>query len=109
MQPRGRFASAWNLILRGVRCQIEEKKSYCKRRCPDRLWSTAQGRFSSSWVASTKEFIASLKEIQDWFTGFHVEEIELSIGFGAKDGLVTKLFVSFEGKAGCKIILKPNP
>ncbi|HKI76044.1 MAG TPA: hypothetical protein VKA28_02475 [Candidatus Bathyarchaeia archaeon] len=68
-----------------------------------------KGDFQAAGLPSTKEFIASLKEIQDWFTGFHVEEIELSIGFGAKDGLVTKLFVSFEGKAGCKIILKPNP
>ena len=29
-------------------------------------------------------------------------------GAAAKSGNITKLFVSFEGKGGCKIILKPD-
>ena len=41
--------------------------------------------------------------------GYRVEQIELWVeGIAESDG-VTKLFVSFDGWGGCKVILKPRP
>ena len=47
-------------------------------------------------------------DLKKWFKGYRVESIELNIEGAIKDGNITKLFVSFEGKDGCKIILKPE-
>jgi hypothetical protein len=54
------------------------------------------------------EFVAKVGDLKKWFKGYRVETIELNIEGAVKDGNITKLFVSFEGKCGCKIILKPD-
>ena len=54
------------------------------------------------------EFVAKVGDLKKWFKGYKVESIELNIEGAIKDGNITKLFVSFEGKGGCKIILKPE-
>jgi hypothetical protein len=53
------------------------------------------------------EFIAKVEDLKNWFKGYKVEVIELYIEGAVKEGNITKLFVSFEGKGGCKVILKP--
>jgi hypothetical protein len=54
------------------------------------------------------EFVAKVGDLKRWFRGYKIESIELNIEGAVKDGNFTKLFVSFEGKSGCKIILKPE-
>jgi hypothetical protein len=54
------------------------------------------------------EFVAKVGDLKKWFKGYKVESIELNIEGAIRDGNITKLFVSFEGKGGCKIILKPE-
>jgi hypothetical protein len=54
------------------------------------------------------EFVAKVGDLKKWFKGYKVESIELNIEGAIRDGNLTKLFVSFEGKGGCKIILKPE-
>jgi hypothetical protein len=54
------------------------------------------------------EFVTKVSDLKKWFKGYRVESIELNIEGAVKDGNITKLFVSFEGKGGCKIILKPD-
>jgi hypothetical protein len=52
-------------------------------------------------------FVTKVGDIKKWFKGYRVESIELSIEGAIKDGNITKLFVSFDGKTGCKITLRP--
>jgi RNase adaptor protein for sRNA GlmZ degradation len=54
------------------------------------------------------EFVTKVGDLKKWFKGYKVESIELNIEGAIKDGNIIKLFVSFEGKGGCKIILKPE-
>ena len=54
------------------------------------------------------EFVTKVGDMKKWFKGYKVESIELNIEGAFKDGNITKLFVSFEGRGGCKIILKPE-
>lgn len=54
------------------------------------------------------EFVTKVSDLKKWFKGYKVESIELNIEGAIKDGNITKLFVSFEGKGGCKIVLKPE-
>ncbi|HSF50161.1 MAG TPA: hypothetical protein VLA74_05300 [Nitrososphaeraceae archaeon] len=54
------------------------------------------------------EFVTKVSDLKKWFKGYKVETIELNIEGAVKDGNITKLFVSFEGKGGCKITLKPE-
>ena len=54
------------------------------------------------------EFVTKIGDLKKWFKGFKVESIELNVEGAVKDGNIIKLFVSFEGKSGCKIILKPE-
>jgi len=54
------------------------------------------------------EFVTKVGDLKKWFKGYKVESIELNIEGAVKDGNITKLFVSFEGRGGCKIILKPE-
>ncbi|MCP8312323.1 MAG: hypothetical protein L6N95_01220 [Candidatus Methylarchaceae archaeon HK01B] len=53
------------------------------------------------------KFAAKVSDIIKWFKGFKVESVELWIEGGIKEGGITKLFISFEGKGGCKVTLKP--
>lgn len=53
------------------------------------------------------EFVTKVSDLKEWFKGYKVDSIELNIEGAVRDGNITKLFVSFEGKGGCKIILKP--
>ena len=55
-----------------------------------------------------KSFATKLSQIDSWFDEYKVDSIELWIEGGVKEGEVTKLFVSFEGKGGCKVTLKPK-
>ena len=52
------------------------------------------------------KFVTKVSDLKKWFKGYKLNTIELIEG-AVKDVNVTKLFVSFEGKGGCKIILKP--
>jgi hypothetical protein len=54
------------------------------------------------------EFVTKVGDLKKWFKDYRVESIELNIEGGIRNGNVTKLFVSFEGKGGCKIVLKPE-
>jgi RNase adaptor protein for sRNA GlmZ degradation len=53
------------------------------------------------------EFVARVDDLKKWFKGYKVQTIELYIEGAIKDGNLTKLFVSFEGKGGCKVTLTP--
>lgn len=53
------------------------------------------------------KFVAKVRELEKWFKGYKVDTIELNIEGAVKDSNITKLFVTFEGKGGCKITLKP--
>ena len=52
--------------------------------------------------------IANLNEILEWFKGYKIDSIELSIEASGKTGNIVNLFVSAEGKGGMKITLKPK-
>ena len=54
------------------------------------------------------EFVTRITDLKKWFKGYKVDSIELNIEGAVKEGNITKLFVSFEGKGGCKITLKPE-
>ena len=56
----------------------------------------------------TEKFVTTLKGLTKLFKGFQIDTIELWLEGGAKTGKITELFVSAEGKGGCKITLKPN-
>ena len=51
---------------------------------------------------------AKLDEVLNWFKGYKVDSIELSIEASAKSGDIVSLFVSAEGKGGMKVTLKPK-
>jgi hypothetical protein len=53
------------------------------------------------------EFTVKVEDIEKWFKGYKVDTIELWIEGAIKEDKVTKLFVSSEGKGGCKATLKP--
>lgn len=55
-----------------------------------------------------KEFTSNLKGFEDWFSGYEIDTIELWIEGAVTSEGITKLFVSFEGKGGCKVTLKPS-
>ncbi|WP_458719744.1 hypothetical protein [Candidatus Nitrosocosmicus sp. R] len=54
------------------------------------------------------ELVANLSDLKDWFEGYKVDSIELYVEGAVTSGAITKLLVSFEGKGGCKITLKPQ-
>jgi hypothetical protein len=54
------------------------------------------------------EFVAKVGDLKKWFKGYKVESVEPNIEGVIKEGNITRIFVSFEGKGGCKIILKPD-
>jgi hypothetical protein len=49
------------------------------------------------------EFVTKVDDLKKWFKGYKVKSIELNIEGAVKDCNITKLFVSFEGRGGCKI------
>jgi len=53
------------------------------------------------------EFVTKVGDLKKWFKGYKVDVIELNIEGAVRDGNITKLFVSFEGRGGCKVTLKP--
>jgi len=55
-----------------------------------------------------KEFFVKTSDINKWFKDYEVKQIELWLEGGVTEGNLTKLFVSFEGKGGCKVTLKPK-
>lgn len=54
-----------------------------------------------------QKFITKVEDIIKWFKKYKVDSIELYIEGAAKSGNIIQLFVSFEGKGGCKVVLKP--
>jgi hypothetical protein len=58
--------------------------------------------------AEVQKFVAKVEDIIKWFKKYKVDSIELYIEGAAKSGNITQLFVSFEGKGGCKVVLKPT-
>ena len=55
-----------------------------------------------------KKFSAKVEDIARWFGRYKVDSIELYIEGAAKTGKILELFLSAEGKGGCKVILKPR-
>lgn len=55
-----------------------------------------------------KDFFVKIEKIEEWFKNYKIESIELYIEGIAKSGEIINLFVSAEGKAGCKVTLKPK-
>ncbi len=55
-----------------------------------------------------QKFSAKLTDLTKWFKEYEVNSIELYIEGIVKTGPLTELFISAEGKGGCKIILKPK-
>lgn len=55
-----------------------------------------------------QKMIVSIDEVMKWFHRFKIESVELNIEAGLKTGKIIELFISAEGKGGCKVILKPN-
>jgi hypothetical protein len=53
-------------------------------------------------------FYASMGEVTEWFTSYHVESIEIWISGVIKSGGITKLVVSAIWKEGMKVVLKPK-
>jgi hypothetical protein len=45
-----------------------------------------------------KKFTIRIDDLKKWFSGYKIESLELYIEGIVKDGNITKLFVSFEGK-----------
>jgi hypothetical protein len=97
---------------------VEEKKEIASSTNPD-----GEDEVSLSFLPSPRveeglqkvgiredlmEFVTKVSDLKKWFKGYKVESIELNIEGAIKDGNITKLFVSFEGRGGCKIILKPD-
>jgi hypothetical protein len=56
----------------------------------------------------SEKFIARIEDIINWFKRYRIDSIELYIEGAVKSGNLTQLFVSFEGKGGCKVVLKPK-
>ncbi len=56
----------------------------------------------------SQKFIAKVEDIVKWFKKCTVDSIELYIEGAATSGKIAQLFVSFEGKGGCKVVLKPT-
>ncbi len=54
-----------------------------------------------------EEYIAKIADLKKWFKGYKIDTIEINIEGVVKNGDITKLFVSFEGRGGCKVTLKP--
>ncbi|WP_415310103.1 hypothetical protein [Candidatus Nitrosocosmicus sp. FF01] len=54
------------------------------------------------------ELVANLSDLKEWFEGFKIDSIELYVEGVITTGVITKLLVSFEGKGGCKITIKPE-
>jgi hypothetical protein len=54
-----------------------------------------------------QKYVARIEDILNWFKKYRVDSIEFYIEGAAKSGSITQLFVSFEGKGGCKVVLKP--
>jgi hypothetical protein len=55
-----------------------------------------------------REFSVKLEEFVSWFKELKIDSIELWIEGGAKTGAITELFISLQGKGGCKVTLKPK-
>ncbi len=56
-----------------------------------------------------QKFSAKLADLTKWFKEYKIDSIELYIEGVVKTGKFTEIFISAEGKGGCKVILKPKP
>jgi hypothetical protein len=54
------------------------------------------------------KFSAKLADLTKWFKEFKIDSIDLYIEGVVKTGKLTELFISAEGKGGCKVTLKPK-
>jgi hypothetical protein len=71
--------------------------------------STKRTEFATRGAEKTTEkFTTTLTDLAKLFKGFHIDSIELWLEGGAQTGKIVDLFVSAEGKGGCKITLKPE-
>ena len=66
-----------------------------------RVLSAAPGQMAEG-------FVTSMSDLTEWFKNFNIESIELWLEGGFSEGGITKLLISFEGKGGCKVTLKPK-
>lgn len=70
--------------------------------------STQSGYVTRGAENKTEKFATTLKGLANLFKGFQIDSIELWLEGGAQTGKITELFVSAEGKGGCKITLRPK-
>ena len=69
---------------------------------------TQTGYVARGGGEKTEKFVTTLKGLANLFKGFQIDSIELWLEGGAKTGKITELFVSADGKGGCRITLKPE-
>jgi hypothetical protein len=55
-----------------------------------------------------KPTLIPVNKLQNWFKGFKIESIDLWVEGAVKSGNLTRLVVSVDGKAGCKVVFKPK-
>ena len=82
--------------------EVETKKQQAYSPSEIMVFKKIDGKQSYSEIELSK-FVKPFEQ-----EGYKVDQIELWLEGIAETGGITKLFVSFEGKGGCKIILKPR-
>ena len=83
---------------------FEGKKKTTAQGIPYIFYAVKKGEEGQEYVETTLlQFIQEFEKEK-----YKVEQIELWIEGRAESGGVTKLFVSLEGKGGCKVILRPR-
>ncbi|HEV2390327.1 MAG TPA: hypothetical protein VGS04_06335 [Nitrososphaerales archaeon] len=55
-----------------------------------------------------KEFSVGLDDLANWFKGFDIDSVEITISAGVETGGLTKLFISAKGEGGLTVTLKPR-
>jgi hypothetical protein len=66
-----------------------------------------EGLQKAGYRDNITEVVTKVDDLKGWFKGFKIDTIELYLEGIISDDNVTKMYVSFEGKGGCKVILKP--
>jgi len=93
-----------NILTSKKRKEAEVQLIFQPRSFPAELRTTGMEK----GFGKAEKFVTTLEELLKWFKDFQVDSIELWLEGGAKEGAITKLFISFEGKGGCKVTLKPK-
>lgn len=55
-----------------------------------------------------REFSVGLDDLVNWFKGFEIDTVEITISAGVETAGLTKLFISAKGDGGLTVTLKPR-